>query len=411
MKRISLLMIIVLSICFPKISFARNLNITDYDTTVSSAMETRVNLSLFKDAYIKADGGMNSISNNSITAAHDYFYDSLLSSGSYGISAAYSGFSYRDYINSPDFATESSRSDFSAFSNYNLYIIPEANIYNGVGVEYDMSLRGVNGSANTEDYRLNALLKLGAGHIIDITPLAEAGVLEDRLLEAGLIKDYLSKEDMLKIAEVIRKYKMGEYGYKNQDTGGGMFLDDISKILEASNMLTRPLGGFGYWRIAESRYVNYNRFKGTVVELSMSSENLVDVSHVGSGTTNREANNYVKLLYATYLPMDWRSQLNVSFDYSSDTEPGDVTPVNILNLSVDYTYDLTNKIWLDLNGLIERNNYSNSDISNNASGKAYGFGINYKIEDYLFISFDYRNQLVDTGDSYEYFAVEQRLYF
>jgi len=410
MKKITALLIIYMLMFMGSRAYAaHSLNITDYDTTVSGAKET--SLTLNYDRQTRMDPSGNTITSQlsgQYDFNHDNFYDSYNHSWDYGIqlsqiSGAYWGL------------PQANIKTCSAWGSYKDYFIPEKNIYQGVRGYYDSQTIDDEKTLMWEDYYAGISYMIGMGHIVDITPLAEAGVLEDRLMEAGLLNGNLSKRDMLKLAKLIRKWRMDEYVYKNQDTAKGKFLEDISSVLEASGKLTRPLGGFGFWRISESRDVNYTRTKGEVIELSTSAvhDSMIDRTgfwyHLPHGGYASNQNNALSVRYSRYLPIDWVQQVYFTLQQTTKLNPdADVYAVNSWYTDLKYSYDLTNNIWFSADYYYYRWNYKNDlDLSNQDSFKSYLFSINYKIEDFSITTFSFWKDVNDDGPASENISVSQ----
>ena len=400
-----------------------NLNITDYDTATSEARRTYINLTYNNSSYFDKTSSIDYYyQRQTLDLRHDYFYDSLNKSVSYGIEAIGSTRSVSHQGDSLDYSGNINLS-------YNEYFDPNNNRYHGIAIQYlDQTHKSYHGPWTPEIIWEDAMTTLsyviGCGHLIDITPLADAGVLEDRLIEVGILKDRLSKEDMLKLAELIRKYQMGEYGYKNPDTGKGKYLEDISRVLENSNLVNGSLNGFGFWRISEQSSVNYQRFKGSKVELSLNNQSIVDYVQVPdySAKMFRSDQGCVATLkYLTYLPFDWRSQCKLEAAFSVSLTPHDIwdpyhfllgIPANSYYGIIYYSYDLTNNIWLSASVSYFKYNYTENGFTTTSGTKQYELSANYKIEDFMITSVALRKSCYDvTNYSDESISFTQGIYF
>ena len=407
MKRLLFCAILAIICLLNSQVFCHNLNISDYDTTVSGAQETRINLSYNRSESINAQHqATQDNSSTSLIGQYNNFYDSLNNSWNFTLAGLYANSHLAQ--ESTDTFDNTDRS-ISIVCNYSNYFIPEASIYNGFGLNYQSDF--FSGSGNSiQNYFTTLSYKIGIGHAIDITSLAEAGVLEDRLIDAGSLKERLSKEDMLKLAEIIRRFRMNEYAYKNQDTAKGLFLKDLTNVLEASGKLARPLGGFGFWRISESRQVSYLRTKGYIFELSGSVQTHVNESRPIGGFSS-DYNNYLTAKALYYLPIDWRSQANFEASYSPAIDHSGFYPENSSTLSLSYTYDLTNWIWLSLSGTASRNNFKSLSQSDSNSTKQLGASFNYKVEDFTYFSVGYTRSSYDSCTAFSAVSAQQVFYF
>jgi hypothetical protein len=391
-------------------SFAHNLNITDYNTTISGAKLTRLDFGLNNNS--SADFDKNPTSSNStgsLDLNHYKFYDSLDKSWSYGLTLGHNEASTNGSLSSRT-------NNYQVQGEYNVYFLPEQNIYQGVSGSYDIENNRSSAGSNYENTTTSVGYQIGIGHVIDLSPLAEAGVLEDRLMEAGMLKKNLSKDDMLKLAEIIRKYRMDEYDMKSPDTAKGRFLRDLGDVLSASKLLTRPLGGFAFWRISEYRYVNYARTKGMQLEIATDSQYHIDDNY------NTPSHSFVPVDTATislrsYWPLDWRNQVNLTLSYASamsvDSRVKDGAIPQYTSLgSISWTYDLTNSLWSTIGVSMERYDfYEDIPASDFNSIKFYDAALNYKIEDFSTISLGYQRVVWDDGFYFERFAFSQSIYF
>ena len=424
MKKITALLIIYMLMFMGSRAYAaHSLKITDYDTTVSGAKETRLTLDYDKLTSMDPYGTTKASQLNwQFDLTHNNFYDSYDRSWSYGIQLSQDSMPSTGLLPPPTLQLQ--EKTFAATASYRDYFIPGKNIYQGIGVDYLAQTLTLDDqkTMKAEGYQATISYMIGMGHLVDITPIAEAGVLEDRLMEAGLLNGNLSKRDMLKLAELIRKWRMGEYTYKNQDTAKGKFLKDISAVLEASGKLTRPIGGFEFWRISECRNVNYARTKGEVIELSTSAAHDSTIIHFyplphGGYTSNQ--NNAFNIRYYRYLPIDWAQQIYFTLQQTTKLNPdAELYAENSLFTALVYNYDLTNNIWFSAGYDYNRLNYKNSSLneqidwgqSNTTSMKRYMLDFHYKIEDYSITTFSIWRAIRDSGNSQEYVSLSQSFY-
>jgi len=404
-----LIAMLAVAIVAPFPAHAHNLNITDYDTTVSGAKESRIYFNYSKDTSLDYDKhATNYRISEGYSLLHSEFYDSLDKSWDLSLTASYSDLS--------SWTTGSESKDishhYSANCNYNIYFLPQNSVYNGIKVNYAISNNSDENGPVGETYLTLGNYHIGIGHVIDVTPLAEAGVLEDRLMDSGALKERFSKEEMLKMAEIIRKYRMGEYSYYNSDTGKGRFLDDLIKVINASGKLTRPLDGFSFWRISENRFVTYTRRKGCQAEVGVNRSGYININRSvdPSYTTNLPV-EYTSMLLTGYLPLDWRSQVSFASEYDLVTNYPDDGLKEFSTASLSYTYDLTNYIWCVLEGMITRYNYPSLSQSDNASYKDLYAEINFKIEDNWIVSLSFERESMDSGPAYNLFMASGTIYF
>jgi len=350
---IKILGVMMLALLVGSGAYCHSLNITDYDTNTSEASLGSLSFFYgdFTDYDKKGDPSMNSHINE-VEFYYSKFFDSLNQSYDYSLLLDDLG-----ETDSPDFGVSLNRMD--ARYNCKYYFDVKNSFYQGIGLRYASTKLNLYSYDLTEDLSSATIsFAIGAGHIVDITPLADAGVMEDRLTEAGILKGPLSKEDMLKIADIIRRYDMDEYDYKQPDTARGRALKDISDVLMSSGQVNGSLSGFAYWRINQSSAANYDRYKGSILELSFNNESAAGYFDMpGNKMTDSIQGCTGTISYLAYLPMDWRSQLKMEVSLTLGLTPLDQWKIyisnvyipllydNLYNANLSYTYDLTNSVW------------------------------------------------------------------
>jgi hypothetical protein len=416
------MIILMLVLLAPHLSFAHNLNITDYDTTVSGGKQTEFTGSYFgrSEHYIDTLGTGDFVDYRDgeigLSFSHDAFYDSLNNSWDYGISDYYNNSNnyWSVYVPEVNSMTENTA---TAYYDNSVYFSPENNLYHGISCQYsfmtDYESDYSNSSRSTTDLSYN----VGVGHVINITPLAEAGVMEDRLMEANALKARLAKEDMLKLAEIINRYRMGQYGYENFDTGKGHFLEDITKVLRDSGQLNGDLNGFGFWRISDYRQVNYSRYKGWKLQAGLKFEgtqSVLDMDVPASDYNIYAKNGFLEVRFTGYHPIDWQSQLYVDAYYDSAINPDWQTLNGKTHLYVQYSYDLTNNLWWQVSASGNWYSYYSQfpwDVSGYlTSNTVFSAGLNYKIEDFTRISLNYSRQIYEKSNTYDSVTLSQTIY-
>ena len=406
MKRFEALFIAFFLCALSVPSFAgHNAKITDYDTTVSGARETRVTLDYSKWTFLDNSGITSYYSSaGSLTLLHNNYYDSLNNSWAYTLSA-------QQQETGDTYVGDTHSHNYSADGYYNIYFLPKKNVFNGFGAACSVSDNSDDTGPLTEVVTTNLYYNIGVGHVIDITPMAEAGNLEDRLMEAKALTGRLSKTDLLDLAEIIRKWRMGEYTFKNQDTAKGKFLEDITKVLEASGKLNGPLNGFGFWRISDSRVVNYNRYKGGELYLKINGGQQYTVDHTTGSDISNDINNYGEIHYYYYWPFDWRSQVKFEISYQKALNHNDAYPLETSDMDIYYTYDLTNNFWAEIEGMYSRENYTTSALTDTNSYRGFAIDLNYKAEDFVYITLRYLKQYWDTRNMNDRITIQQGLYW
>ncbi len=185
----------------------------------------------------------------------------------------------------------------------------------------------------------NLTLGAGYGRYIDATALAKAVRIEEHLLKEKIITDYLPKETMIKIANIIDR--QSEYINIYGETYENFWLFDIENEIRASGKLIgNHVGAIGILRMRQvlfsinekvnNRYFGYDINVGSKFVLST-----FDKSNVGS------PNLSISGRYS--YPLGWRFQINGTFETFTPMDSMFFQKITT-NLSLDFIYELSNRI-------------------------------------------------------------------
>lgn len=312
-------------ITFAGAALAQNVNVTDYNVPVSTAKILRLNGTFnwgqsTQDQPV-GDAATSVTSNNAnLDLIFRTFYSSLPFAWFVDVDAK-AGKSYSTWNH-----------DISIIPNVRKYIWDSRDWFSFAKLD----LRHVN------TYRqINSNITLGAGYgrYINATALAKGVRIEEHLIREGVISDYLPKETMIKIANIIEREEeyRGVYGatYETQ------WYEDIEAEIRASGKLTGAnLGAIGILRMQQvlksinervnDRYYGWDASFGALFNISR-----FDKSDPGSPSVSISA----RYSY----PVTWRSQVNAAFNTYTPLDSlffKDVT----MNINADYIYELSNRI-------------------------------------------------------------------
>ncbi len=205
----------------------------------------------------------------------------------------------------------------------------------------------------------NLTLGAGYGRYIDATALAKAVRIEEHLLKEKIITDYLPKETMIKIANIIDR--KAEYINIYGETYENFWLFDIENEIRASGKLIgNHVGAIGILRMRQvlfninekvnNRYFGYDFNVGSKFVLST-----YDKSNVGS------PNLSISGRYS--YPLGWRFQINGSFETFTPMDSMFFRKVTS-NLSIDFIYELSNRINFVANYLlVSKKSYQQSKVT------------------------------------------------
>ncbi|MFI5251723.1 MAG: hypothetical protein ACHQQQ_04740 [Bacteroidota bacterium] len=187
---------------------------------------------------------------------------------------------------------------------------------------------------------VSARVAAGYGRYIDATALAKAVRIEDHLLTEKVIKDFLPKESMIKIANIIER--QDEYNNLYGTTYEVQWFADIEKEIKSSGLLVgENLGAIGLYRIRQvllplqnTEIVN-SRFYGW--DLSAG----VEYAFMNRMDTTESPNLSLAGHYA--YPIDWSMQARASVKVNSPMDSSFTKSVVVVG-EADYLYELSSRI-------------------------------------------------------------------
>ena len=180
----------------------------------------------------------------------------------------------------------------------------------------------------------------GYGRYINATSLAKAVRIEDHLIREKIISEYLSKEVMVSVANIIEReqeYK-DTYGNTSYET---FWFDDIEREIKKSDEVSSDgIGSIGILRMRQvifninervnDRYYGWDVVAGILFPLSTR-----DKSPAGN------PNLSVTAEYS--YPINWNMQINTSLISSTPIDSGFFKTFDV-STKLDFIYELSNRI-------------------------------------------------------------------
>jgi hypothetical protein len=298
----------------------QNVSVQDYDVPISTAKILRLS-GTYNWAQSSTDSTTFVTSNNaSANLIFRYFYSSLPFAWFIDVDAT-GGKSFDKYSH-----------DISIRPSIRKYIWNDKDWF-GFGA---LDARHANTFKQIES---NLLVGAGYGRYINATALAKAVRIEEHLIREKVISDYLPKETMIKIANIIEREDefRGVYG----DTYEKEWYEAIEKEIKASGKLVgNSLGAIGILRTQQvlkaiNERVN-ERFYGWDVTLGV----LFNLSTRDKSPTNSPA---LSLGGRFSYPIGWRSQIDM---FANINTPMDSSffKAFVSKAGINYLYELSNRI-------------------------------------------------------------------
>jgi hypothetical protein len=296
--------------------FAQNVKVQDYQVPLSTAKDLRFN------------GGWNwsqlgdSVTSNNANASLLYraFYSSLPLAWFIDVDA--NGFKNKEQLG-----------HLVRFKGrLNKYIWPNEDLF---------AFSELNASHNEMAKQIASDLTMGFGYgrYINATALAKAVRIENHLLRDKVIKDFLPKETMIKIANIIERE--GEYRTLYGEVYETYWFDDIEEEINNSGDLTgESIGSVGILRMRQVLF-NINervnpRFYGWEATLGILFP-LTNADKSKAGKPNLSAGGRYSI------PLNWLIQINATARIFTPIDSSFAKEYNS-TLGVDFIYELSNKI-------------------------------------------------------------------
>lgn len=303
--------------------FAQNVRVSDYNVPVSQA------------TTVRAEGNWNfsqigdSVASNNATGLLIFrkFYTSLPTAFFLNVDAA-GRKSFKDY-------TYSTKLDVT----YKKYVWETRNWFGSTNFSASRVFVFSPVIRDTTQVASDLTLGIGYGRYIKTTPLAKAVRIEDHLLRERIIPDYLPKQTMINIANIIERED--EYKAIYREVYENAWTADIeNEIQKTESVLDESIGALGFQRIRQvlfginervnERFYGWDVTAGLLFVLTNA-----DKSPVGHPNFN--------IVGQYSLPISWSIQMNSIAQV--------FTPLDRLafkdiqsRVKVDFIFELSNRI-------------------------------------------------------------------
>lgn len=345
-------------------AFSQNVKVTDYKVPISQAKTLR-----FDGSWNWAQNGNNVTANNgSGTLLFRTFYSSLPLAWFLDIDAN----------------GNKNRSDYShniqVDGSFRKYVWPKKDWF---GFSRIRATHGTGYNQIASDLTTGG----GYGRYINATALAKAVRIEEHLINDNVITEYLPKETMIEIANIIERED--EYRDKYGEVYETYWFDAIEEQIERTGLLNEEsVGSIGILRIRQVLFGVNERVNQRYYGWDVTAGVLFPISTHRDTIDPGEPNLALGARYS--FPLSWRIQINSGIEV--------FTPMNELffkflnsRLSIDFIYELSNRINFVSGyklGLLKPQ--FGSAVANHSLATSFWYYIENNI--YLTISGDYSKQ-------------------
>ena len=307
--------------CCAGVVVSQNVSVTDYTVPSSSSH------SLFIDPNYNITIAADSVTVNkgSIGMVYNSFYESPPLG--YSIDVTGSG-SFEKDIETHKYQN---RYLTNAAVRFKKYVFNERDLFGSINF---------GGQFNNKIYdypATNITLGIGYGRFINATPLRKAVRMEDFLLKENVISDYLPKETMLQLGNIIEQ--QSEYEDKYGDTYQKNWFNDMEEVMRKSGLLKEDsIGAIGILRMQEvlikerifDRFYGWEAIIGTRIDLTLPQRG-----------QKRKPSLDISARYSR--PINWATQWNERLSINSPLSNNFFTLYN-MNIASDLAYELSNRI-------------------------------------------------------------------
>ena len=307
---------------------AQTVSPEDYDVPVSTAQQLRLG-----GTYSYAGSGSNTgTSDGSASLVYHRYYNSL----PYAWDLNFTGVGLTRRTSD---GTQEGSYSFVAGPGIRKYFNPEGDFF------YSGELL-VTGNSDFDRPTIDVTPGVGYGRFIRVTPLAQAVRIEQFLIDEGVIKGPLSKETLIALAQVIER--RGEFETQFGDRYKPRWFRAMEEVIAESGMFVEGgFGAVGTLRVDEvlfQEHVN-ERFIGWDVRTGVRFEAVTK----DSDTPRQDPGMSLRVRYSR--PVGWKSQFDISAQYTSPFT-GDFGDIYTLSLSLNYLYEVTNRVDFTLSNII-----------------------------------------------------------
>ncbi len=319
----------LLTVAFVAPSQLQAVSPADYDVPVSTAQQLRLG-----GTYSYAGSGSDTGTNDgSASLVYRRYFNSLPYAWDLNFNGV--GSTHRTADD-----TQEGSYNFVADPGIRKYFKPEGNVF------YSGELR-VTGNSEFDRPTIDVTPGVGYGRFIRVTPLALAVRIEEFLLSEGLIEGSLPKKTLVALAQVIER--QDEFETEFGDRYKIKWFEAMEKIIAESGLFVRGgFGAVGSLRVDEvlfQEHVN-ERFIGWDVRTGVRFEVLTK----DSDTSAQDPGLSLRMRYSR--PVGWKSQFDFGAQYSSPFTGDFGTNIFTLSSSLNYLYELTNRIDFTLSNIL-----------------------------------------------------------
>lgn len=180
----------------------------------------------------------------------------------------------------------------------------------------------------------------GYGRYINTTALAKAVRIEDHLLKENIISDFMPKETMINIANIIERQDeyINLYGPGVYET---QWFNDIEKEIQASGVLKgSSVGSIGILRIRQVLFGINERVNERYYGWDLSAGALFPIT---TRDTTKPGSPNLAVTGRYSFPFNWSTQVNIVAEISTPIDTVFAKQV-LANTGVDFIYELSNRI-------------------------------------------------------------------
>ncbi len=332
MKKKYYLVLFILWTIYSGISYSQNVKVSDYIVPISRASQLRLN-----GNWNYSQSG-DSVTSSVATSSLDYhtFYSSLPLAWFINLVASASRSRGDISINQ----------DVKFDARFQKYVWENNNWF---------GFAKFNAQSNTNYLQVASDITVGAGYgrYINATSLAKAVRIESHFIQEDVITDFLPKEVILKIADIIERET--EYQTLYGTTYETIWFRDIEREIQASDMCKDDgIGSIGIMRMRQvllkiNEFVN-DRYYGWDINCGilfpLTTYNKAQVGNMNLALTGRYS-----------IPVSWSTQFNTTIDFSTPMDSMLFKEIQS-QVGVDFIYELNNRVNLVSRyrfGLIKQN--------------------------------------------------------
>ena len=203
------------------------------------------------------------------------------------------------------------------------------------------------GNSDFDRPTLDVTPGIGYGRFIRVTPLAQAVRIEEFLLSEGVIEGPLPEKTLVDLAQVIER--RGEFETEFGDRYKVKWFEAMEAVIAPSGQFANEgLGAVGSLRVDEvlfQEHVN-ERFIGWDMRTGIRFEALTR----DSDTPRQDPGLSLRIRYSR--PVGWKSQFDLSAQYTSPFTSDFGSSIFTLSSSLNYIYEVTNRIDFTISNIV-----------------------------------------------------------